>query len=53
MSESACLDLGQGQPRCSRWYEVGESRYLLASNPDCILQQWELTPGESAGLSVH
>ena len=40
-----CLELG-GVTRCSRWYRSNQETYLLASNSDCVFQEWILVPGE-------
>ena len=41
-----CLELG-GARRCSRWFRSKQETYLLASNSDCVFQEWILEPGDS------
>ena len=49
-SDELCNEQSTGERFCSHWYKKDESIYRLASNTDCILQDWERTIGDSQGL---
>lgn len=52
-TDELCLGVDQLEPRCSRLYEKAQSLYLVASDADCVFQEWRLTPGDSQRLGAN
>ena len=51
-SNRICLELGDGQQRCSTWYQESDTMFLLQSDSDCVLQRWELAIGDVEGFTL-